>query len=403
MKTTTILVSIAFMAAFAQAGAAPSSGEGIEFIHDKKFQDILNMAKAQNKLVFMDCYTSWCGPCKRLSSTVFPDSSVGEFFNSTFVNAKFDMEKDEGVTIATKYGVRAYPTLLWLDGDGKEVHKVVGALDVPGLLQNGKKAVDPTPGILTGMRKEFTDGLRSVTFLCDYVNTLHAADEKYDDVFKIYLDKLAPADFTDSKHAKTIFNLTNDLKSPGLPYLVKNKEYYEHLMGVDVYNNKINQIAAKAVAEAPRFEDRGLFDGALQLIKANKAPDHAEKTLKFSMDYYSGIGDWNNYEKNASQYVKKYAPKDAVILNDIAWQFFLNIHDESALEKASKWAYEALNIDNKYTYNLTYAYLLYKLKNYKEAEKACDYAIIRAKEEKTTPSSATALKDAIAKSIAKPN
>src|SRR3954466_7010602 len=98
-----------------------SFADGIEFIHDKKFQEILDLAKAQNKLVFIDCYTSWCGPCKRLAASVFPDPEVGAFFNSTFINTKFDMEKEEGPSIAGKYSIRAYPTLLWLDGDGKVV------------------------------------------------------------------------------------------------------------------------------------------------------------------------------------------------------------------------------------------------------------------------------------------
>ena len=51
--------------------------QGIEFVHDKSFDEIRAMAKAQNKLIFMDCYTTWCGPCKRLSAQVFPDSAVG--------------------------------------------------------------------------------------------------------------------------------------------------------------------------------------------------------------------------------------------------------------------------------------------------------------------------------------
>ena len=50
--------------------------QGIDFIHDKSFKEILETAKAQNKLVFMDCYTTWCGPCKRLAAMVFPDSAV---------------------------------------------------------------------------------------------------------------------------------------------------------------------------------------------------------------------------------------------------------------------------------------------------------------------------------------
>ena len=77
------------------------------------------------------------------------------------------------------------------------------------------------------------------------------------------------------------------------------------------------------------------------------------------------------------------------------------IHDPDQLQKATKWAYTALNMDNKYTYNLTYAWLLYKLNNYKEASLACDYAIIRAKEENVQATSANALKGYIADSLKK--
>lgn len=393
------------IAAFALIGfigySQISVADGIEFIHDKKFKELLDMAKAQNRLLFMDCYTSWCGPCKRLSATVFPDSSVGQFYNSTFVNTKFDMEKDEGVEIANKYAIRAYPTLLWLDGDGNVKHKIVGGLDVTGLIEQGKKAIDPTPGILTAQKKQYAEGNRNVSFLNDYLNTLYVSQEKYEDVFNEYLKLLTPADLLDSKHAKTIFNLTNDLKSKGLPYLEKNKDYYRNLVGEKAFDGKINQIATKAISEAPRDDDKALFEGAINLVKTNKAPDHQEKILKLSMDYYQHMADWANYDKNASQYVKKYAAKNAQLLNDVAWTYFLNINDPAQLEKATKWAFESINIDNKYTYNLTYAYLLYKQNNYKEAEKACDYAIIRAKDEKVSPSSATALKDVIKKSMSK--
>ncbi len=396
MKKNALLFALCLLLAFQYSFA-----EGIEFLHDKPFQEVLDMAKAQNKLVFIDCYTSWCGPCKRLSSMVFPDSAVGEFFNSTFVNTKFDMEKGEGPAIAGKYAIRAYPTLLWLDGDGNVKHKIVGGLDVNGLLQNGKKAIDPTPGILTGMKKLYSEGKRDPDFLNDYAGTLQAAGEKYEDVFNEYLTKLNSNDFVNPKYAKTIFNLTNDIKSPGLAHLVKNKDYYQNLIGADAFNKKINQIAAKAVSEAPRADDKNLYMAAMDLIKANKAPDHNEQTLKLSMDYYTHMNDWVNYDKNASAYVKKYAAKNASLLNDVAWTYFLNVTDETQLKKATKWAYTAVNTDNKYTYNLTYAYLLYKQNIYKEAERACDYAILKAKDENVVPSSATALKEAIKKSLEK--
>ena len=395
-------IAIAFLFLCFNISGTGLHAEGIEFNHDKKFQEVLDMAKAQGKLVFMDCYTSWCGPCKRLAATVFTDSTVGAFFNATFVNAKFDMEKDDGITISNKYGIRAYPTLLWLDGDGNVKHKIVGGLDVPEFLENGKKAVDPTPGILSGLRKQYNDGSRDVNMLRDYVNALYDSQEKYEDVFKDYLDHLSLGDMSDPKHTKTIFNLTNDIKSPGLPYLVKNKDYYAHLMGAQVFNNKINTIASRAVSEAPRANDNALFEGALKLVKTNKAPDHVQESLKLAMDYYYHMADWANYDKSAAAYVKKYAQKNATELNNIAWNYYLAIHKPDMLERAAKWAYAAINIDNKYTYNLTYAWLLYNLENYKEASLACDYAIIRAKAENVQPTSAIALKGYIANSMKKP-
>lgn len=375
--------------------------DGIQFIHDKPFDEILQQAKAENKLVFMDCYTSWCGPCKRLAAMVFPDSAVGEFYNTTFINTKFDMEKGEGIELARKYQIRAYPTLLWLDGDGNVKHKIVGGLDVAGLIQNGRKAIDPTPGILTGMKKQYAEGKREVEFVSDYLNTLNQAGEKYEEVFKDYLSTVTAKQLAEPKHSKTIFNLTKDIKSPGLSYLMKNHDYYIHLLGAEPFNKKINQIAAKAVSEAPRADDKNLFDGAIELLKTNKAADSHQQILQLSMEYYSKMNDWVNYDKTATQFVKKYAAKNASGINDIAWTYFLNINSEPELRKATKWAYSCINMDNKYTYNLTYAYLLYKQNIYKEAERACDYAILRAKDENVNASSATALKEAIEKSLAK--
>ena len=101
------------------------NNQGIKF-EKGTFSEILAKAKAQKKLVFMDVYASWCGPCKRMASEVFTQKKVGDYFNATFVNAKFDAEVGEGRTIATRYGVNAYPTFLLLNGDGKLVGKMVG-------------------------------------------------------------------------------------------------------------------------------------------------------------------------------------------------------------------------------------------------------------------------------------
>ena len=89
-------------------------------------KEALEQAKTQGKMVFVDCYTTWCGPCKMMTEQVFPQKEAGDFFNTHFVNVKFDMEKGEGKELSTRFKIRAYPTFLLLEPDGTERYRIVG-------------------------------------------------------------------------------------------------------------------------------------------------------------------------------------------------------------------------------------------------------------------------------------
>lgn len=105
---------------------APSNNDkGINF-EELTLEQALAKAKKENKLVFLDAYAEWCGPCKMMDRTTFKSEKVGEAFNKSFINIKIDMEKGEGPLIARKYQVSAYPTFFILNPDGKMVKRVVG-------------------------------------------------------------------------------------------------------------------------------------------------------------------------------------------------------------------------------------------------------------------------------------
>ena len=91
--------------------------EGVNF-RDLTFNEALAQAKAEKKMVFMDCYTSWCGPCKNMTNNVFPQKAAGDYFNPRFVCVKYDMEKGEGKELADKFEVHAYPTFIVFRPDG---------------------------------------------------------------------------------------------------------------------------------------------------------------------------------------------------------------------------------------------------------------------------------------------
>lgn len=107
---------------------------GVDF-RPLTFQEALKKAKEENKLVFVDCYTTWCGPCKHMTQVVFPQEKAGEFFNPRFVCVKFDMEKPEGKALNEKYGVSAYPTFLIVRCDGTVLHRVVGGGTLEGFIE----------------------------------------------------------------------------------------------------------------------------------------------------------------------------------------------------------------------------------------------------------------------------
>src|SRR6218665_412054 len=119
-KISFLLLLVVFQSGFSQ--------QSIKF-EDSDFATILSKAKAEKKLVFLDAYAAWCGPCKLMDKNVFTLKTVGDYYNANFINAKIDMEKGEGRDIAKKYSVYSYPTYLFLNGDGEVVAKNLGYME----------------------------------------------------------------------------------------------------------------------------------------------------------------------------------------------------------------------------------------------------------------------------------
>ena len=146
------------------------ANDGIRFT-EGSWKEVLSKAKAENKLIFIDVYTSWCGPCKMMAAETFPLKEVGDVFNAHFINYKIDAEKGEGIAIAKKFDVRAFPTYLFVNGDGELVYRVVGYMEANPFLEEAKIAIreknDAKP--LVQWEKEYQNGKRDKAFLIGYL------------------------------------------------------------------------------------------------------------------------------------------------------------------------------------------------------------------------------------------
>ena len=141
--------------------------DGIHFEH-ASWSDIKAKAIKENKLIFVDFYTQWCGPCYNMAKEVFVLESVGSFYNTNFVNAKIDAENGEGVELAKKYKVRSYPTLLFIDPKTEAVvHESSSRQEKATFLFTGASALDPkkrSPYLMEQMKQ----GNTNPEFLMDY-------------------------------------------------------------------------------------------------------------------------------------------------------------------------------------------------------------------------------------------
>ena len=105
-------------------------------------QDTFDLAVKENKPIFVDCFTSWCGPCHMMSTKVFPTKEAGDFFNPRFVNIKIDMEKGEGKELLKRWKIDAFPTYLILNSEGEVVYTSKGYIPAPELIKRMQEGLD---------------------------------------------------------------------------------------------------------------------------------------------------------------------------------------------------------------------------------------------------------------------
>ena len=135
MKQTASILSLVLMGLLFFQG---TSSTGISFYHGS-FADAKKQAKESGKIVFIDAYTTWCGPCRKMAAQVFTDHEVAEYFNKTFVNVKMDMEKTDGILAGRRYNVRFYPSLIFIKPSGELIRMEEGYHTKSQLLKLGRE------------------------------------------------------------------------------------------------------------------------------------------------------------------------------------------------------------------------------------------------------------------------
>ena len=133
------IVKMIFLSFLLSVSISRAIGQGIKF-QSGTWTDIQVRGNTDHKLIFVDIYAVWCGPCKAMAKNVFTQAKVADHFNSQYVNFAVDAEKGDGIDLAKRYGVESFPTYLFIDGTGKLVYRIEGALAADAFLAEAEKA-----------------------------------------------------------------------------------------------------------------------------------------------------------------------------------------------------------------------------------------------------------------------
>lgn len=295
------------------------------------FTEVMEKAKQQKKIVFIDFYTTWCGPCKVVAETVFPDPAFGECYNSKFINYQIDAEKGEGIDLAKKYNIKAYPSFLYIDADGVVISRLVGGKSIDEFIEQANNVNKFAKyGGVDKMISDYKNGVRDLDMLKDYykyvsndekpsvlVKLLSAmTDEQLLDANNKYFDYEVAYDFPlFSRIANTIIKLNSNDEAYNFNIVFPAQRKLTEYLDVAIQQNdqtrikEIIELKKKYQILFPDDEDinyiwgRGLFFCSLDLINiSNDFKNSSQEVFKKNLEKYmtnliavSSIDSLQNY------------------------------------------------------------------------------------------------------------
>ncbi len=220
MKSKRLIPTI-LLGLFAMQGLAQTNFRQVSF------DEALKAAKKEKKLVFIDFYTDWCGPCKRMAREVFPLKNVGDFMNAKFVCLKLNAEK-EGVDLAKQYGVKAYPTYVVLDADGKQRMTASGSMPPDQFMSKIESGLNPDHSP-ERMKQLYDEGKRTPDLINSYALYL-MEQRKEEEGYKVideYFNALSDKQRLSADNAFIFTRYTLSLDNDRARFMVANLDKFD--------------------------------------------------------------------------------------------------------------------------------------------------------------------------------
>jgi thioredoxin-related protein len=413
-----------------------NNNEGIYFENGLSWEAITAKAKKENKYIFVDCYTTWCTPCKHMEKEIYPLKKVGDYFNQHFISVKLQMDKKPNDPddikasykmakfIQDKYQVVAYPTYLFFQPDGRVVHRGVGGFPSKMFIELAQNAFDTNKQyytLLANYKPQQMDTAQlkvmalqyksegpelASIIVREYMSRLAENDRWNDENLSFlrqffgleavksiaaeFLNKTKETELLTPARVEFIDWFTNNstdkgfalsYKYPALLDSLTNKlRFHWNRVNFIIYQENVEPVLSKAIAEH-KTPDWGEL---VRIVEQKYSHEYAlVAVMSAKINWFDQQKDKSAYHESIVNYLDTFTGKEQdQSLNNFAWLFFLEVDNKDQLLKALQWSRESIDVNPNPNFIDTYANLLYKLGRKNEAIRWQQLAVKSASNDK---------------------
>lgn len=385
-----------------------AKGEGIKFVAGMSWDQILAKAKKENKYIFVDCYATWCAPCKKMDKEVYDLNMVGNAFNTSFISVKVQMDtskKDDNNTKLTypiarylekEFDINVLPTFLFFNPQGIAVHKAVGAFYAPDFITLSHDARNPSVQIYTQL-KNAEEFKLTPSDLLELIEQLEHTKQKALAVkvarcyFDQYLYKLDQQALLTKNNLEFLSKYQSAIHSQDhiFQFLLKEHNLIDSIVGYGagfasgiiesiINKEEVQPLLVKAQQSGHDVDWDRVFSNIIEKYGEELA---YRVSVNAKVVWYRKVEKWPQYSENLVLQVEMSGNLNNIYwlnLNGAAWNIFKYSENKQYLQKALTWSKIAIanHIKDSSIQNApwggildTYANLLYKLGRKEEAIK----------------------------------
>jgi thiol-disulfide isomerase/thioredoxin len=300
------------------AAISTNAQEAIKFNQTTTWNDTKAKAAVERKLIFLDCYTSWCAPCKWMDKNVFNVPAVANFYNENFINAKIDMEKGEGIELRKKYNVQSFPTFLFINDKGEVVHRTASKMSVEEFLAEGRKAANPTKN-LSYLSKKYAEGTRDLPFMLDYYLVLNKSDRmNAETIGKDIINGISEKELSTEFGWNTIKALARTENDKLGAYFIANEGAFNSWSKLEEREQLKDRLVTSTMYGYMNAKNEKAFMEKLAYFKKSEKIDRRKQGIMLEADFYLGAERIADYVKITKKALKNELKDDAEKLSFLA-------------------------------------------------------------------------------------